>query len=176
MAEIYKINTVKIQGNEYSEVKDRVMFFRTNPAYSGYSIETEAVKLDEKEAIFKATIKNENNTIVSTGTAMEVPSNGFINKDNHIENTETSAVGRALGFLGIGIIGGIATADNMRNTGAEDCISEEQRAELATMIQDSNTDLEKFNKSFIINTLSELLVSDYQKAKAQLQSKLNKQK
>jgi len=55
-------------------------------------------------------------------------------------------------------------------------IDENQRAELAKMIQDSQTDLVKFNESFVINNLSELPIKEYQKAKAMLQSKLNKKK
>jgi len=177
MGGIYKIKTVNIQGKEYSEVKDRVMFFRTNPTYAGFSIETEAIKLDEKVAIFKASIKNEKGVIVATGTAMEISSNGFINKQNHIENTETSAVGRALGFLGIGIVGGLATADNMRDAPlTEEWINEEQRAELAKMIQDSKADAAKFNESFSISALNELPVASFEKAKAMLQSKINKAK
>jgi len=53
-------------------------------------------------------------------------------------------------------------------------IDETQRQELALMIQDSQTDLIKFNESFAINNLSELPIKEYQKAKAMLQSKLNK--
>jgi len=42
-------------------------------------------------------------------------SSSYINKTSHIENCETSAVGRALGFLGIGIDTSIASADEVIN-------------------------------------------------------------
>ena len=38
-----------------------------------------------------------------------------INKTSALENCETSAVGRALGMLGIGIDGSIASADEVKN-------------------------------------------------------------
>lgn len=55
-------------------------------------------------------------------------------------------------------------------------INEDQRRELALMIQNSKTDLVKFNESFAINALAELPIKELQKAKAMLQTKLNKLK
>lgn len=55
-------------------------------------------------------------------------------------------------------------------------IDENQRQELSVMIQNSQTDLAKFNESFGISKLSELPIKEYQKAKAMLQAKLNKVK
>jgi len=55
-------------------------------------------------------------------------------------------------------------------------IDENQRAELAKLIQDSKTDLLKFNESFVIDNLSELPIKEFEKAKAMLLSKLNKMK
>lgn len=54
-------------------------------------------------------------------------------------------------------------------------IDETQRQELSRMIQDSGTDLIKFNENYAINNLSELPIKEYEKAKALLQTKLNKQ-
>jgi hypothetical protein len=45
--------------------------------------------------------------------AQEDKSSSRINQTSYVENCETSAVGRALGFLGIGIETSIATADEV---------------------------------------------------------------
>jgi ribose 1,5-bisphosphokinase PhnN len=47
--------------------------------------------------------------------AHEVKGSSHINNGSHIENAETSSVGRALGFLGIGIDTSIASADEVQN-------------------------------------------------------------
>jgi hypothetical protein len=50
----------------------------------------------------------------ATGTARLFIGGGGANRDNPVENAETSAIGRALGFLGYGCFGtGIASADEM---------------------------------------------------------------
>jgi len=41
-----------------------------------------------------------------------------VNKTSALENAETSAVGRALGFLGIGIVEGLASADEVVKAGS----------------------------------------------------------
>ena len=51
--------------------------------------------------------------MLSTGLAQEDRSSSMINKTSFVENCETSAVGRALGFLGIGIESSIATAEEV---------------------------------------------------------------
>ena len=63
----------------------------------------------------KAIIKDSDGNIKSTGYAYEKEGSTFINKTSFIENAETSAVGRALGFLGIGIDAAIASADEVQN-------------------------------------------------------------
>jgi len=45
--------------------------------------------------------------------AQEDKSSSRINQTSYVENCETSAVGRALGFMGIGIETSIATADEV---------------------------------------------------------------
>ena len=50
----------------------------------------------------------------ATGTARLFLGGGGANRDNPVENAQTSAIGRALGFLGYGCFGtGIASADEM---------------------------------------------------------------
>ena len=50
-----------------------------------------------------------------TGYAYEMVGSSQINKTSALENCETSSVGRALGFLNIGIDGSMATAEEIAN-------------------------------------------------------------
>ena len=63
--------------------------------------------------IIKCVIRNKDGNIVSTGYAQEEKTTSFVNETSFVENCETSAVGRALGFLGLGIKDSIASADEL---------------------------------------------------------------
>lgn len=109
----YKFKTTNIKGKEYVEVNQRIIAFRTLSEYNGHSIETELLHLDSDSCVVRATIRNEEGLIVAQGMAQEDRTSSMINKTSYVENCETSAVGRALGFLGIGIETSIATADEV---------------------------------------------------------------
>ena len=108
-----KLKSVNIKGKEYVEVNERVKYFRKN--YVGWRLETELVSNEDGVCVFRAIIRDEAGEIISTGYAYERESSSFINKTSYIENCETSAVGRALGFLGIGIDTSIASSDEVTN-------------------------------------------------------------
>lgn len=108
-----KMKTVNIKGKEYVEVNERVKYFVKE--YVGWSIETEMLSNENGICIFKAVIRDESGIIRATGHAYEKEDSSFINKTSYIENCETSAVGRALGFLGIGIDTSIASSDEVNN-------------------------------------------------------------
>jgi len=109
------MKSTKIKGKDYIEVKERIKEFRTNPKYEGYGINTEILTTSDnfEHIVMKATITNPEGATVSSGTAMEDKSSSYINKTSHVENCETSAVGRALGNLGIGIDASVASADEV---------------------------------------------------------------
>ena len=94
-----KLKTVNIKGKEYVEVNERIRHFREN--YPEGSIVTELVSNNNGMCVFKAIIYNMDQ-VVATGHAYEKEGSTFINKTSYIENCETSAIGRALGILGIG--------------------------------------------------------------------------
>ena len=108
-----KLRTVDIKGKQYVEVSERIKYFRAN--YKGWSLTTELVSLENGVCVMKATVKDENDVTKATGYAYEKESSSFINKTSFIENCETSAWGRALGNLGIGIDASIASADEVQN-------------------------------------------------------------
>lgn len=107
------IKTVSIKGKEYAQVPERVRAFRT--ICPGGQITTEIISLENGVVTMKATIIDESGRIISTGLAQEKETSSFINKTSFIENCETSAVGRALGFAGIGIDGSMASAEELVN-------------------------------------------------------------
>lgn len=108
-----KLKTTSIKGKEYVEVTTRLKYFREN--YKDYSLESELVELTDDSVIFKAVIKNESGRILATGYAQEYKNSSFINKTSFIENCETSAWGRCLGNLGIGIDSSVATYEEVSN-------------------------------------------------------------
>ena len=91
---------VNIKGKEYQTVAKRIKDFKD--AYSeGYSIVTEIIKSDHDAVVMKASIVKEDK-VLSTGYAEEIRGSSNINKSSALENAETSAVGRALAFFGMG--------------------------------------------------------------------------
>lgn len=106
------LQTIDIKGKDYVEVNKRVEAFRQ--VFPLGTIETTIEHKDNNVVIMKATVKNEGQ-VLSTGYAQEKEDSSFINKTSYIENCETSAVGRALGFLGIGINTSIASYEEVSN-------------------------------------------------------------
>lgn len=130
------INTTDIKGKAYAEVNERVKGFRR--LFPNGSISTQLISIDEsdngKVCVFLATVADENGKTLATGTAYEKENSTYINKTSYIENCETSAVGRALGFLGIGIDTSIASSEEVQNaianqTTPQDAQKEQKRAE-----------------------------------------------
>lgn len=104
---------IDVKGKGYVMVNERVKAFRE--LIPEGSITTEIISNDDGVCVMKATITDETGRVLATGLSYERESNGYINKTSYIENCETSAVGRALGFLGIGIDGSMASADEVAN-------------------------------------------------------------
>jgi len=107
------MKTLNIRGKEYVPVSERIKYFREK--YKGWKIHTEIVELSGKAVLMKASILDEKNNVISVGHAFEMYGSTNVNKTSHIENCETSAIGRALGILGIGIDASIASADELMN-------------------------------------------------------------
>ena len=107
------METINIKGKEYIPVNERIKFFREH--YPDWSLTSEIISLENGICVIKATIKDENEIVKATGLAFEKESSSFINKTSYIENCETSAWGRALGNLGIGIDVSIASAEEVQN-------------------------------------------------------------
>lgn len=108
-----QINTVPIKGKEYAQVTERVKAFRS--ICPGGQITTDIISLENGVVTMKAVVVDEDGKTIATGLAQEKETGSFINKTSFIENCETSAVGRALGFAGIGVDGSMASAEELAN-------------------------------------------------------------
>lgn len=109
----YQFKTTNIRGKQYVEVNERIKYFRNEPKFEGWSLETELISLDENSCVVRAIIKNPEGFVVGTGFAQEDRSSSMVNKTSYVENAETSAWGRALANLGIGIETSIASAQEV---------------------------------------------------------------
>lgn len=104
---------VDVKGKQYSMVAGRVQAFRQ--LIPDGSITTEVISLDNSRVVMKAIIADASGRVLATGTAFEERGTSYINKTSYIENCETSAVGRALGMLGLGTENSVASAEEMSN-------------------------------------------------------------
>jgi hypothetical protein len=111
---MHKFKTTNIKGKDYVEVNQRLLFFRNEPAYAGWSIESDLVDLQPDRCCIKAMIRDADGRIRATGHAHEDRTSSMINKTSYVENCETSAFGRALAALGIGIETSIASANEVQ--------------------------------------------------------------
>ena len=104
---------VNIHGKEYTMVDERVAKF--HELYPNGSI-TSSMSQKDDMFIFKSTATPDVDKPERffTGHAYEIIGSTQINKTSALENCETSAIGRCLGFLNIGL-NGIATADEVAN-------------------------------------------------------------
>ena len=110
---LHQFKTTNIKGKDYVQVNDRILFFRNEPKYAGWSLESEILSLDAESCVIRATIRNAEGAVVAQGLAQEDRSSSYINKTSFVENAETSAWGRALANLGIGIETSIASAQEV---------------------------------------------------------------
>ena len=113
-----EIVMIDMKGKDYAMVPERVTAFRK--LYPEGFITTEIIANDGKTVLMQAKAGYYRETgeavVLGTGFAQETMGRGMVNNTSHIENCETSAVGRALGFLGLGINGGgICSAEELAN-------------------------------------------------------------
>ena len=112
MAANMSMQFTNIRGKSYAEVNQRILAFWS--LFPNGRIITKKVSDDGQRCDFECYVyrdeADEKPAVV--GHAYEVRSKG-VNQTSYIENCETSAVGRALGMLGIGATNSIASADEV---------------------------------------------------------------
>ena len=113
------LETMKIHDKDYVPVVERVKAFRR--VYPTGSVMVDILEHDPQAGyvLMKATVgyTEVDGTFVELahGHAIEKRDKSQINKDNYIENCETSCVGRAMANAGFGLKGDIASANEMLN-------------------------------------------------------------
>ena len=107
-----KLKTVNIKGKEYVEVNERIKAFRE--MYPSGSIVTELLSNNDGVCVMKA-MAIIDGQIRSTGHAYEKEGSSYINRTSYLENCETSAIGRCLGCMNIGLDTSVASADEVAN-------------------------------------------------------------
>ena len=140
--------TVKIHGKDYKTVALRIEEFRKK--HPDFTIQTELVEANETLVVMKATISM-GPQVIATGYAEEVRTASKINRTSALENAETSAVGRALAFFGLGG-SEIASADEVANA-----ISQQNS-------QGSNEEMERLvahNEAWRNNSASIYFIKEY---------------
>ena len=110
------LRTMDVKGKPYVEVNERIRGFRS--LFPEGFIKTDIVQMGDGIVTMRTEVGyyNDNGEVIlATGFAQEKESSSYINKTSYIENCETSAVGRALGMLGIGIDTSVASAEEVQN-------------------------------------------------------------
>lgn len=174
------IKTTDVKGKEYAEVNQRVNAFRK--VYPMGRIDTEILSIENGVCVMRASAwtrdENGNDLLLATGTAYEKENSSFINKTSYIENCETSAIGRALGFCGFGIDTSIASAEEVgnaiENQKANKKISATEARVIKKMLEDSNSDVSKFLECYKVDSVEEMTAADYVDASKKLNRKLEK--
>ena len=161
-----ELKTVEVGRKPYVMVNDRVQGFRK--LLPKGCIKTEmVVYIPDDYCVIKAEVFDEEGSLLATGYAQEtLEKNKNINRTSMLENAETSAVGRALGFLGIGSVDSIASADEVNKAIAkgkalDELIGDELASELVRDLMEAGQSPDvvcKFNK---VEHLNELTVEQY---------------
>ena len=128
-----KNGTVK----EYVPVNERVIAFRKE--HPEWTLETDIEEMKDGFVMIRASVRDESGRLISTALAYENEGATFINRTSYIENCETSAIGRALGFLGYGVDTSIASFEEVANA-----ISQQEATKKKDVVQKSD------KKQFVI--------------------------
>lgn len=179
--ELKKVNEelkrVPIHGKEYALVSSRVQAFRK--LYPEGRIETAKRELEPiitydeegKEIrrqrvvgfwayIYKSDEK-EYPHFLADGYAEEIEGSSTINKEDFAENCQTSAVGRALAFLGIGSDDDIASAEEVVEAEGLETISKEKAQDLRDYIKAKNGNEAYICKYHKVKSLEDMTIKQF---------------
>lgn len=154
-----RLKTLNIKGKDYAPVTERVKAFR-EICPTG-TISTEILSMEDGVVVMKATV-SDGDLVLGTGLAYEKETSSYINKTSYVENCETSAVGRALGFCGIGIDASMASAEELANALKQQeeikaaKIGKVRAGILENMLNNAGVDIEKLKGQKGVSDLADL--------------------
>lgn len=169
-----------IKGRDYAEVPQKVAAFRK--LFPMGTITTDIISLDAGMVVMKA-VASVDGVVLGEGLAYEKEGSSFINKTSYIENCQTSAVGRALSFLGLtGASESIASYEEVMNAKKQQKMmsEDEKKAQLKKLLQDTDSDVTLFliwcNKEFKreIASVDELIEIELDRAISKVKQKEKK--
>lgn len=164
------IATINLKGKEYAEVNQRVKAFRF--LFPEGTILTKMEHYDGETVIFSAMAYN-GAEVLSKGTAWEKFGTSNVNRFSALENAETSAVGRCLGFLGLGIDTSIASAEEIQNAELNEPLEDKYITALKEKLKKHGVKATELKALKDIKALSELTIEVWQKAMDELEKKDN---
>lgn len=158
---------VNIHGKVYLTVARRIDDFRK--AHPDYSITSTVLHADQDYVQVRAEIANTTGRVVASGLAEEVRKASNINKTSALENAETSAVGRALAFFGMGGTE-IASADEVAGA-----ISQQKEDQASEYLMKHNDVLRDSQVLMAVAQMKESLASDDYIYVAQVEAELDRE-
>lgn len=135
-----KSKAIKIKGKDYVLVSDRINYF--NDTYPKGCIKTTLLSPPDADrvVVMAEVIPNiETPDRKFLGHSQALWGDGYINKTSALENAETSAVGRALGMMGIGVIDSVASIDEIKKAEQQEDVID--RSAIHDHIDESNSDV-----------------------------------
>jgi len=141
---------IDIKGKKYVLVADRILYF--NQEYPNGRIKTYLKSKPEAErVVIKAVVVPDVDNLERcfTGYSQALWGDGYINKTSAIENCETSAIGRALAMMGIGVVDSLASVDEINKAEIQSkmTLSPTQVTQISTALEDKGiTDAEEKQK------------------------------
>lgn len=156
--------TGTVTKKNYYAVNQRIMAFRE--LFPDGSIQTEIISLEGGVCTIKASAYDEGGVLLATGHAQEKEKASYINETSFIENCETSAVGRCLGFLGIGATESIASKEEVENKiKAEEAretnsLTDMKKELIELWVKAGGNEDEKFDEWFSKNTADKGLTGE----------------
>lgn len=142
----------KSEDKEYVEIQERIAKFNQEKPYYAIITNSEVFELGGKIfAKVEACILDEEGNSVRTGTAMKEKDSNKYNEFSFLENAETSAVGRALSFLGIAATNVIASQDEIEDV--KESIKQSEKKETVQkgkqLVENAGEGLPEVDYSFI---------------------------
>lgn len=145
-----RLPRIPIHKKEYATVAARVQAFRE--LYPEGFIRTSIIAREGNMIIMQAEAgiydrENDMDLTLGIGTASEEKTTDAMHRTSYIEICETSAIGRALGFLGIGSETSIASAEEVRGAiTAQERLEEEEQYKAEKAMAYQIEELKRFYK------------------------------